>query len=388
MSAGTPVAETGAPAALAEFARDFYHCADCNYCVDATWAERGIDHVCPTIVHHQPVASYSGRGFLVAARAWYEGAALDEAALAARVFACTGCGNCEALCPIGLRPAQIGQTLRETLAARDQLPPAVARLRANMRTHGNPDGRPAATRVDWARDLDFVTHEASVLYAPGCAAALRAPQEAAAAVRLLQAAGERVAFRGTADRCCGAPLREAGLGDDALQAEARLAGGVQATRVVTSGLECMPAWRRAVGVQAVAFGDWVLDALRAARLTVDVPADLRVFVFDGCAGRRPGESKVGDPLREILACLRLQPVNDALGAAHAVCCGAAGTMSALAPASAQRMAEARLVDRARADVILASDPRCAAHLAAASGADSALVRGLAEFLLTYARVSA
>ena len=63
-------------------ARELYHCADCNYCVDAVWPERGLQHVCPTLVHHAPFQSYSGRGYLAAARAWREGATLDLKALA------------------------------------------------------------------------------------------------------------------------------------------------------------------------------------------------------------------------------------------------------------------------------------------------------------------
>lgn len=194
-----------APAGLAAFASDLYHCADCGYCVDAVWAERGINHVCPTISHHQPIASYSGRGYIAAARAWYEGADIDEDALAARVFACTGCGNCEQVCPIGLRPAQIGQLLRETLVTRGHAPASVEQLRVTMRAHGNPQAMPAAARGGWAEGLEFVDAGATVLYAPGCAAAFNAPAEAAAAVALLALAGEQVAWRGDADRCCGAP---------------------------------------------------------------------------------------------------------------------------------------------------------------------------------------
>lgn len=380
--------DEGVPARLAGFARDFYHCSDCNYCVDATWAERGIDHVCPTISHHRPVASYSGRGYIAAARAWFEGTALDEDALAARAFACTGCGNCEQLCPIGLRPAQIGQTLRETLAERGHAPPAIADLRASMRTHGNPYAQPAATRSEWAKDLEFVDDDATLLYAPGCATAWQSPAEAVAAVRLMQAAGERVTWRAQADRCCGAPLREAGLAADAAQAESRLASGLTASTVVSSGLECLPGWRRVAGVRALVFGEWLLEALQARRLIITVAPTLRVHAFDGCAARRPGDSRVADPLRELLALVGVTPVNDAHGAASAVCCGAAGTMRALDATSARRMADARLVAHEAVDAIVAADPRCRAHLATAATADDAPVLGLAEFLLTHGRVQA
>ncbi len=394
MSESSPPLRDDAPARLGEFARDYYHCADCSYCVDATWAERGIDHVCPTITHHRPVASWSGLGYLLAARAWFEGATLDEQALAERVFACTGCGNCESVCPIGLRPAQIGATLREVLVERGHAPPAVAALRTAMRTHGNPYARPAASRADWARELRFsADHEATLLYAPGCAAAWPAQGEAAAQVRVMQAAGERVAWRGAADRCCGAPLREAGFAEEARQAEARLASDLAQTRVVTAGHECVPGWRHATAARAavMSFGAWLHEALQTGRLSVVVDPALRVHAFDGCAARRPGDARVADPLREILGLLGITPVNDARGSEYAVCCGAAGSMPAVAAASARRMATARLVAPERADaqtdVLVAADARCRAHLGdAAQAAGSAPVLGLAEFLLAHARV--
>ena len=385
--ARVPVAD-GVPARLAGFARDYYHCADCSYCVDASWAERGIEHVCPTIEHHVPLPSWSGRGDLLAARAWFEGAALDEEALAARVFACTGCGNCESVCPIGLRPAQIGAMLRETLVERGHAPDAIGQLRASMRTHGNPYAQPAASRVDWAQGLVFADTDATVLYAPGCAAAWPARGEAAAQVRVMQAAGERVAWRGVADRCCGAPLREAGFTAEAREAENRLAGQPAPLQVVTAGHECVPGWRRALGAdtRAHSFAEWLHDALRGERLRARVAPGLRVYAFDGCAARRPGDTRVADPLREILTLLGVEPVNDARGAAHAVCCGAAGTMRAVEPAAAQRMAAARLAPRQLADVAVASDARCRAHLAEATGNHDAPVLGLAEFLLAHARL--
>ncbi|MGE3771949.1 MAG: heterodisulfide reductase-related iron-sulfur binding cluster [Gammaproteobacteria bacterium] len=389
MSADTVPDADGAPARLAAYARDYYHCADCSYCVDATWAERGLDRVCPTIVHHRPVASWSGRGYLLAARAWFEGAAIDEDALAERVFACSGCGHCEAVCPIGLRPAQIGASLRELLVERGHAPAPVASLRTAMRTHGNPYAAPAASRGDWARELVFAQDDASLLYAPGCAAAWPAHGEAQAQVRVMQAAGERVAWRGAADRCCGAPLREAGHAEDARQAEARLASDLAHARVVTAGHECAPGWRRAAQGQAAiqTFGEWLHAALAARRLQAEIEPGLRVHAFDGCAGRRPGEARAADPLREILALCGIEPVNDARGAAHALCCGAAGTLPAVAADATRRMAAARLVAPAAADVIVVADPRCRAHLGeAARATPSARVSGLAEFLTTHARL--
>lgn len=381
-----PGGSGSAPTLLAAFAGDLYHCADCGYCVDAVWAERGIEHVCPTIDHHLPVASYSGRGYLAAARAWHEGAALDLEVLAERVFTCTGCGNCERVCPIGLRPTQVGQALRAELVARGHAPASVDALRATLRTCGNPYGKPPSDRGAWAQGHGFAREDATVLYAPGCAAACGEPAEARAVVALLEAAGEQVAWRGDDDRCCGAPLREVGLLDDAAHAARRLAADLPATRVITSGLECRPAWRAALGGQAMGFPEWLLGALESGRLRVSPRDHSRVFAFDGCANRRPGTEGRPDPLREVLARIGVVSVNDGLGAATAVCCGAAGGLPAMQPASAARMAGARLADVPVGVPLVCADPRCLGHLAASAGEGGPRLLGLAEFVATHCDV--
>ena len=370
--------------ALAARASEIYHCSDCNYCVDAVWAERGLEHVCATIEHHTHASSYSGGGFMRAARALLEGTELAPSALAERVFSCTGCGNCEVVCPIGLHPAGIGQDLREALAAADELPAGVRALRQQMREEGNAWGQPASARAAWAQGLGFAPEAAATLhYAPGCAAAFGRPAEARAAVALMQAAGERVHVDAMQDRCCGAPLREAGLQADAAFAqEAMVARGLQ-WPVVTSGQECVAGWRAAVGeAQARTFGEWLLAALQSGRLQahrrLSLPAPVQVF--DSCSHRRLDGTP--DATRAVLGALGVEVANPVLEARHAVCCGASGPLGALHAHSAQRMGAARAAGLV--DVLLvAGDIRCLAHVAGVAGLGSEQVFGLAEFVLRF-----
>jgi Fe-S oxidoreductase len=80
------------------FVENLYHCMRCNYCVEMHWEERGIQHVCPTLQHHNPAPGYSGKGYLAAARAILEGEELPINSLVERFFHCTTCGNCEEVC--------------------------------------------------------------------------------------------------------------------------------------------------------------------------------------------------------------------------------------------------------------------------------------------------
>ena len=371
-------------AALAAHSRELYHCSDCNYCVDAVWPERGIDHVCATLEHHSPALGYSGSGFMRAARALLEGVELTPASLAERVFSCTGCGNCEAVCPVGLHPASVGQTLRETLAAADELPAPVRAVRQQMREQGNAWGQQAGARVHWADGLSFASlADATLHYAPGCAAAFGRPAEARATVAVLRAAGERVHFDPSADRCCGAPLREAGLQADAGFAEGALGARRLPNLGVTSGHECVAGWRAGLGANRMqAFPEWLFAALTAGRLRATLRETLPapVQVFDSCSDRRVGGSP--DGTRAVLQALGVAVANDAVGARHVVCCGAAGPLGALHAESALRMGAAR-ANTLQGTLLVAGDVRCLAHVAAASGLGGEQTFGLAEFVTRF-----
>ena len=369
---------------LATHARELYHCSDCNYCVDAVWAERGLEHVCATMTHHSPASSYSGSGFMRAARALLEGVELAPAALAERVFSCTGCGNCEAVCPIGLHPAAVGETLRVALADADELPAPVRAVRQRMREHGNAWGLPAARRSAWADGVAFApTDLATVHYAPGCAVAFARPAEARATVAVLQAAGERVHFDAAQDRCCGAPLREAGVQADAAFAERALGERALPGRVVTSGQECVASWRAGrESTQVQAFSEWLLSALETGRLQVCLrePLPAPVQVFDSCSERRLAGAP--DRTRAVMQMLGVTVANDPLAARHVVCCGAAGPLGVLHADSALRMGAARAT-AVQDSLLVAGDVRCLSHVASAAGLGGEQTFGLAEFIARF-----
>ena len=199
---------------LTNYLKDLYHCSDCGYCVDAIWEERDIDHICATLESHSPGLSYSGQGYIKTARAWVEGEDLPLASVSEHAFTCTSCGNCERICPIGMRPMEINRALRSELIARDLAPESAVAIQKNVLEQQNPAGAPRAERYHWAQNIE-TAERAELVYLPGCASAYARPQEAQAAMRLLQAAGVPVKILGDSDSCCGAPLRELGFSDDA-----------------------------------------------------------------------------------------------------------------------------------------------------------------------------
>ena len=369
------------------YARDLYHCSSCNYCVDAVWPERGINHVCPTMQQHSRAPGYSGRGYIEAARALLEEHALDADVLAERVYTCTSCGNCERACPIGLRPAAIAHGLRQELVRAGSVPPDVAAARERILEQANPFGVARVRRADWHADYAFVA-AAEYRYFPGCAAAVALPDEARAAVALMRQAGCAPALADTSDQCCGAPLAELGFGreGDAWRAaiRRRLAGAA-AMRCVVSGYECLHQLNAAGDVDLISLPAWLLAARASGRIELKLkPGLLRplvVHAVESCQLKsRPDRASHDDEAawRALIDALGIECRPTAYPSAHALCCGASGGMPSTRPELAARMATARLPG---AGMVVTLDPRCAAHLAAVEPGREVL--GVAQFIERY-----
>ena len=379
---------------LARYRHDLYHCATCNYCVSAVWPQRGIDGVCATLRSHSPVASYSGKGYLATARALLEGEPLDLDSVAERAYACTTCGNCEAVCPIDMPPTAVVKALRETLHARGHAPAAALAVRDHVLTRQNPWGAPAARDADWS--LGLAPHPQPGLWLlPGCAAAHRHPAEVRAAAQLLSVMGFDVGWPQHVS-CCGAPLAALGFADDAATQHAALTASLpkQATLALLGG-ECL-SQLRAAGQPAQSVLQLLHTALHDGRLAVaprgDAPPPSVVAVQDSCHLSKPhhGLADLDTPrlLREVLAALGCQVAQTAAAPRYAICCGAAGGMAQQHPASARRMATEHITaaDRFGAQALITASPLCAGHLAGSVGGQLP-VYGICEFIAAHYAVA-
>ncbi|MGE0487516.1 MAG: 4Fe-4S dicluster domain-containing protein [Gammaproteobacteria bacterium] len=361
------------PASFVEqYSADLYRCASCNYCVEAVWAERGIKHVCATLEHHSPAPGYSGRGFIDIARALYEGRPLATDAVAERVFTCTGCGNCETLCPIGLHPAAIGQSLREALAVAERLPGPVDRALRAVLDRGERRREAAFKRAPVAGGTTLSVFA-------GCSAS----DEARALAGWLAEAGIEVDWRGGPERCCGAVLDD--LGDarrGRAWAAAAAADLAQDDPTVVLGYECLASLGVAAA-EALSLPAWLIARIDAGQITLHARAGSAardVFLFESCRLKpRPGVPAPPDErsVRVLLERLGMRVLNDGYPNAHALCCGAGAALPAMQPEAALSMARGRVAGLAGAPVV-ALDPRCATHVKAAS--PDTRVTGLVEFL--------
>ncbi|MDZ4769090.1 MAG: (Fe-S)-binding protein [Chloroflexota bacterium] len=143
------------------------------------------------------------------------GSAISESA----VWACTACGACVDICPVGNEPMlDILEIRRDAVLMRGEFPAELQGAFKGMERQGNPWGS-TAPRFAWAKDMDIPTVEVNpdfdVLYWTGCAVSYdpRAQLTARALVKVLQKANVNYAVLGETETCTGDAARRAGKED-------------------------------------------------------------------------------------------------------------------------------------------------------------------------------
>lgn len=165
------------------------------------------------------------------------------------VWACTACGACVDICPVGNEPMRDILDIRRALVLMDNKFPDQLQLAfRGMERTLNPWNIPAAERMKWAEGLCVPTLEqnpqAELLWWVGCAPATdaRAQKTAQAFARLLNAAGVNYAVLGENEQCTGDSARRAGneyLFYELASANVELLNEVAPKRIVTTCPHCL-----------------------------------------------------------------------------------------------------------------------------------------------------
>lgn len=141
------------------------------------------------------------------------GFAISESA----VWACTACGACIDICPVGNEPMlDILDIRRDAVLTQGEFPAELQVAFNGMERQGNPWNNPRGDRFRWAKDLHVPTVEDNpdfeVLYWVGCAPSYdpRAQLTARALVKVLHAADVNFAVLGELENCTGDSARRAG----------------------------------------------------------------------------------------------------------------------------------------------------------------------------------
>lgn len=135
------------------------------------------------------------------------------------VFRCTLCGNCQEVCPVGIRLKDLWLSLRQDLVHSKSYPKKVDMIGENLEGSHNVFAEDNEERAEWVEDMrnapddGYVRERAEIVFFTGCVAsyfplAQRIPM---ALAEILDVSGVDFTLMGEDEWCCGFPLLCAGL---------------------------------------------------------------------------------------------------------------------------------------------------------------------------------
>jgi Fe-S oxidoreductase len=199
---------------------DAYACIQCNRCQDACPATATGKALSPSALEINKRLELNALAH--ASNEFEHGGPsprplLQFALSAEAAWACTTCGACLDVCPVGDEPMlDILDVRRQQVMMEGKFPAQLQGAFRGMERAGNPWGIAREQRMEWAKGLDVPTVEqrpdAELLYWVGCAASYdpQAQKTARAFVQLLQTAGVDFAVLGKRECCTGDSARRAG----------------------------------------------------------------------------------------------------------------------------------------------------------------------------------
>jgi Fe-S oxidoreductase len=253
------------------------------------------------------------------------------------IWACTACGACVDICPVGNEPMRDILDIRRSLVLMENnFPDQFQSAYRGMERTVNPWNIPPTERLKWAEGLQVPTVEANpdfdLLWWVGCAPATdpRAQNTAQAFARILNAAGVNFAVLGQQEQCTGDSARRSGneyLFYELAMANVELLNEVNPKRIVTTCPHCL----HTIGNEYPAFGghyeiihhtQLINELMVSGRLELEEGGSSKVTFHDPCyLGRQNGI--IQEP-RNVLNGVRADLIEMERHGRKSFCCGAGG----------------------------------------------------------------
>jgi len=367
---------------------DAYACIMCNRCQD----------VCPAYVTGKelsPAALEVNKRYAINERATAMAAGgetpplLDYAISESAVWACTACGACVDICPVGNEPMfDIMHLRRYQALTENSFPQELQQAYRGIERQGNPWNQSARERLAWAEGLAVPTvdeaPEAEILWWVGCAPSYdpRARETARAFAKVMNHAGVRFAVLGEMESCSGDAARRSGREDlfwGMAESNMEVLNEVAPRRIVTTCPHCL----HSIGKEYHQYGgreggpqcevihhtQLLSELVAAGKLAYDAAQDGTVTFHDPCyLGRHNG---IVDAPREVLAAGNIELEEMPRHGQQSFCCGAGGAQfwkeeePGERAVSAERYAEARATG---AETVAVGCPFCLTMMSDAANA--------------------
>ena len=316
------------------------------------------------------------------------------------VWACTACGACIDICPVGNEPMRDILEIRRNLTLMEsRFPKQLENAFKGMERNANPWNVSQADRMKWAEGLNVPTIEQNpepeILWWVGCAPATdaRAQKTAQAFAKILNAAGINYAVLGRNESCNGDPARRAGREDiffGLASQNVEILNEIKPTQIVTTCPHCLHTIKNEYpafgGNYAVIHHTQLINELvGAGKVQLQVTSDeLRVTFHDPCyLGRH---NKIFEAPREDLKSAGIEVIEMPRNSAKSFCCGAGGAQmwkeeeSGSSRVNAARFKEAK---ETGANTLAVGCPFCMTMLSDASKTDGSTmqVKDVAELVV-------
>jgi Fe-S oxidoreductase len=307
------------------------------------------------------------------------------------VWACTSCGACVDICPVGNEPMRDILEIRRNLSMMEsKFPKQLENAFKGMERNANPWNVSQVDRLKWADGLNVPTIEQNpepeILWWVGCAGATdaRAQKTSRSFAKILNAAGVSFAVLGEHEQCTGDPARRAGREDiffGLASANVQILNEVKPKRIVTTCPHCLHTLKN----EYPAFGgnytvihhtQFINELVGAGKIRMKVEADtMKITFHDPCyLGRQNG---IFEAPRADLRSAGVEVIEMPRNSAKSFCCGGGGAQAwkeeenGTARVNATRFAEAKATG---ASTVAVGCPFCMTMLTDASKTDGGTVQ--------------
>jgi len=377
---------------------DAFACIMCNRCQDACPAYLTGKQLSPSALEINKRYEIRQHMALLAAGGESPRPLLDFAITPPAVWACTACGACVDICPVGNEPMfDILDIRRDLVLTQGEFPAELQGAFKGMENAGNP-WQMGGSRLAWAEGLDVPTVEGAgeieVLYWVGCAGSFepRAQKIARALVHILRAAGVRFAVLGEREGCTGDTARRAGneyLFYEMATANIETLNEVNPPRILVTCPHCLHTLAKEYPqfgghYQVVHHTEFIAELIGSGRLRLPANGAQRVTFHDPCYLGRHND--IYRAPRAVLSAAGAALSEMPRARAKSFCCGAGGAQfwkeeeHGSARVSQARYAEAQGTG---ADVLATGCPFCLSMFADArqdAGESGPAVKDVAEII--------
>jgi Fe-S oxidoreductase len=316
---------------------DAYACIMCNRCQDACPAYNTGKVLSPAALEINKRYFINEEGARLAKGEASTKTLLEFAITEEAVLACTACGACTDICPVGNDPMRDIMDIRRSMVLMENKAPDQWQVAfRGMERSVNPWNVPPTERLKWAEGLNVPTIEQNptpeILWWVGCAPATdaRAQKTARALAQILNAAGVSFAVLGQREQCTGDSARRAGnefLFNELATANVEMLNAVAPNRILTTCPHCMHTLEKEYPqfggkYDVVHHTEFIDELIKSGRLRVKPGTTEQMAFHDPCyLGRQNGV--LIEP-RSVLNSIEAELVEMAKSRKQSFCCGAGG----------------------------------------------------------------